>query len=360
MSRRRKSPDAGVTHKLRVGFVTPGLGVGGAERWVVSLAKHFSSNIKVSGILAYCVTDPLSPEAGRICPLYGPWESCHLAAGSDVIIAWGWEHLQREFPDFKGRMIGVSHASPVQDWHCRVCSSMEKYPNIELLGVSARSLDVWQGPHTGVYVPNGAEVDRCTPRMGRRATREMYEIPQDVKVALFLSRIAPEKRPEMFAEAVLSLPDNWYGIVAGSDIHRISEKLPRSKRLKILPAVDAPGDLLAASDAYVLASTSEAHPIALTEAWLADVPTIYCDWPFASQIRKDHGRNLGTVIPVKCDAEMLAQAIFDSQNPNSIALSQTARRVAWENYTASAMAGRWEQIVTGPALANTVLPSKAA
>lgn len=355
MSRRRKTPVLEET-RLRVGFVTPGLGVGGAERWVVSLAKHFSKRILVSGILSYCVTDPLSPEAARICPLYGPWQSRILMENSDVLIVWGWEYMQREFAGYKGRVIGVSHASPVQGWHCKVCSEMEKFPGIELVGVSKRSLDVWKVPHTGIYIPNGAEVDRCTPRMGRKATRDAYQIPQKAKVALFLSRIAPEKRPELFCEAVLSLPDEWYGVVAGSDIHKISEKLPRSERIKILPPVEAPGDLLAASDVYVLPSTSEAHPIALTEAWLAGVPTVYCDWPFAEQIRQDHGFSLGKVLPVQCTAGGLADAIFDSQHPDFEMKAGQARRIAWDHYTASAMAGRWEKYLFGPPVANSIVP----
>lgn len=344
MSRRRSQPSPD-TSRLRVGFVTAGLGVGGAERWVISLAKHFSKAVEVVGILSWCITDPLSPEAARICPLYGNWQSKDFMASCDVIIAWGWEFLCKDFEGFKGRMIGVSHASPVQGWHCRVCSAMEHFPGIELVGVSKRSLDVWNSPHTGLYFPNGAEVDRCTPRHGKKRVREELGIPPNAKVATFISRIAPEKRPELFAEAVLSLPD-WYGIVAGSDIQGIGKKLPRSERLKILPAVEAPGDLLSASDVFVLPSTSEAHPIALTEAWVAGVPTVYCDWPFAGQIRQDHGANLGEVIPVDITADSLAYSIqFGSQFHG---LADTARRIAWEHYTASAMAGRWEDYLFSP------------
>ena len=328
--------------KLRVGFVSPGLGIGGAERWVLSLIKYLDpTKIEISGVLSWCVTDPLSPEANKYCPLYGPWQVEEFIANTDTIIAWGWEGLPELFTNFKGRMIGVSHASPVQGWHCRVCAKMENFPGIELVGVSKRSLDVWQTAHTGVYIPNGVECDRVCPRKGRSKIREELSIPPDAKVALFVGRLAPEKRPEKFAEAVLSLPDNWYGIIAGSDIQGIGRKLPVHHSLKLLPAVQSPGDLLAASDVFVLPSTSEAHPLALTEAWLAGVATVYCDWPFAQQIREDHGSDLGWVIPVDFDQKQLVEAITTVPVLGS-RFTEKARHIAWDNYTAPAMAARWE------------------
>lgn len=343
MSRRRKYPSAGTaTQRLRVGFVTPGLGVGGAERWVVSLAKHLDpAKIEVSGILSIGVNDPLSPEASRYCPLFQQTEAAEFCARTDVVIAWGWHAMKDLLKGFKGRVIGVSHASPLQEWHLKVCRSMTEQPGIELVGVSKRSLDVWQTAHTGVYIPNGVECDRVCPRKGRSKIREELSIPPDAKVALFVGRLAPEKRPEKFAEAVLSLPDNWYGIIAGSDIQGIGRKLPVHHSLKLLPAVQSPGDLLAASDVFVLPSTSEAHPLALTEAWLAGVATVYCDWPFAQQIREDHGSDLGWVIPVDFDQKQLVEAITTVPVLGS-RFTEKARHIAWENYTAPAMAARWE------------------
>jgi len=76
--------------KLRVGFVSPGLGIGGAERWVLSLIKYLDpTKIQISGVLSWCVTDPLSPEANRYCPLYGPWQVEEFITNTDTIIAWG-------------------------------------------------------------------------------------------------------------------------------------------------------------------------------------------------------------------------------------------------------------------------------
>lgn len=345
---------------IRVGFATPGLGLGGAERWVVTLARHLRRDrIEVTGIMGWQSSgDALVPEASRICPLYSPNMSPVFLRSCDTVIAWGFPDIYNYIPQsWGGRMIVVSHGTGRQHYHVMTAERMESRPGVILTGVSDDANSLWSRP--SITIPNGVEVDRITPREGREATRRWLDIPADAQVAVQLARFSPEKRQKLFAAAVVSTP-GMYGIMAGGDYCGHAAQLEPHPRLRIIPGgVSHPGDLLAASDVLALPSDAEAHPLALTEAWLAGVPTVYGDWPFAGQMRRAHGSDLGFIIPVEPTEGELAH-----QLRRACAYGRRrawrAREVAWVHYTASAMAARWEALLGatgGPQLAEIGMDS---
>lgn len=328
---------------LRVSFVTPGLSCGGAERWVVSLARHFSSAVRVTGFMSGG-KGPLSKEAQKIARVYHQLEAGEMLANTDVLIAWGWEKLPELTATFKGRIVAVSHGEPGGEWQDRVTAAMATTPRVELVGVSSRSLDAWPNRGTGIYIPNGVEVDRVTPRRGREATRKDLGISDHQKVAMFIGRLSPEKRPWLMHEMLPHLPDNWVSVVCGPDTMGYTVGAYGKERLIVVPPVEYPGDLLAAADVFILPSETEAHPMALTEAWLAGVPTVYCDWPFAQQIRDAHQDDLGNVCAVELDGMGLGWTVEYAETDANGYVSK-AREAAWKNYTAGAMASRWEDFL---------------
>ena len=83
------------------------------------------------------------------------------------------------------------------------------------------------------------------------------------------------------------------------------------------------------------------HPIALTEAWLASVPTVYADWPFAAEMRARHGAHPGTVVPINGTPEQWATAVVQSRHIDT----DFARGLAWQHYTAPRMAQQWEDLI---------------
>lgn len=346
------------TNALRVGFVTPGMSCGGAERWCLTLAKHFSSAVQISGFVTGG-RGALTKEAEKIATVYHPLQSEFMLAKSDVLIAWGWEHLTKMTENFQGRIIAVSHGEPGGDWQDKVTTAMAKTPRVELVGVSFRSLDAWPNRGTGVFIPNGVEVDRVTPRFGRAAIRQSLGIEAHQKMALFLGRLSPEKRPWLMHEMIPYLSKEWVSVICGPDMAGYNIGMAGKERVLCLPPVERPGDLLSAADMFVLPSETEAHPLSLTEAWMAGVPTVYCNWPFAQQIKSEWGVNLGTVVPVDLTAERLAKAV-EKINPDMLRRTNLARNIAWDHYTASAMAGRWEQILFAPALENATQSAIAA
>lgn len=334
---------------MRVGFITPGYGMGGAERWVVTLAKHFSaSSIEVTGILSRVKEGPLAEEASKHAKLFTLDQSREFAAHCDVVIAWAWDKLAEFREVYKGRLVAVSHGSPGNQWGDEVTSRMAQVEGVELVGVSAHSLNVWPNGGSGVYLPNGAEVDRCTPRHGREWMRKQAGIPDGAKVALFCGRLSAEKRPWAVVDMLPYLP-NWRVMVCGPDHSGMGAAMSKNPLVHVIGAQEHVGDALAAADVFVLPSETEAHPIALCEAWLAGVPTVYCDWPVVAQIRVDHHEEPGIAVPLNCSSERLAAGTVAADVWRQ-SLIPKAQALAWRHFTASAMAARWERYLLEPRL----------
>lgn len=348
MSSRRSIRPQPRTGRLRVGFATPSLGRGGAERWVLTLCRCFSPlNVHVPGIITWDIDGVLATEARKYTRLFWPYESREFLMNCDVVIAWGLPNLS-ELPgisDFRGTVVGCSHGTSQQPFHRKTNADMASIPGCLMTAVSDAAAKSFPDGSLVTVIPNGVEVDRCTPRLPATVVREKLGVKEGQKIALFFSRLGKEKRPGMLAQAVIDLGnmgDDWVAVICGYDIEGEGAKLPKHERVIHLEPQDSPGDLLNTSDVFVLPSTAEAHPLALTEAWIAGVPTVYCDWPFAEQIRRDHGQDLGTVIPVNFDLFDLRVAISRSQTEKADKKTLVARRVSWEHYTASSMAARWE------------------
>lgn len=327
--------------RRRVGFITPGFGCGGAERWVLTLAKHLHG-ADIAGFLAHTDQGPLAAEARALGPIMTGDHAAQFAERCDIVIAWAWNQLADFRRIFRGQLIAVSHGSPGNQWGDNVTSRMGAVPGVELLAVSDNSLNVWPDRGSGIYIPNGAEVDRCTPRAGRSAMRERLGIKPEERVATFCGRICAEKRPWALVSALDWLPSSWVALIAGPDQAGWTKAMAQNPRVRVLPPQDHVGDVLAASDVFVLPSETEAHPIALCEAWIAGVPTVYADWPFAAQLRRDHGQDLGVPVRLDCSPAEIAAAILTAHTFRHT-LADSTRRIAWQHYTASVMAHRWER-----------------
>lgn len=337
---------------VSVAFLSPSLGGGGAERWVVTLLKHFSQRIRAVGLITPDVHGELVEEARRYARIVAPQDAAAVLKQAAVVIAWGWENLAETLKDFKGKVIIVSHGGPELDWTRRMNAGMAAVPHAIRAAVSATAAEAFppRAPQTAVWdrlnvqiIPNGVETDRCTPRNHRSLVRKEFKIPAGAKVALYCGRFSSEKRPGLLAEAVQHLPQDWVAVFAGKP-SGISAEFLEGPRCIVLPFQESPGDLLAAADVFVLPSETEGHPLALTEAWIAGVPTVYCRWGFAEEIEAKHLGPLGVVVPIRVSGEKLAHAI-------TLAYSMTPehrehiRFIAWNNYTAGRMAAQWENLI---------------
>lgn len=388
---RRKRPLRGV-------LVTPGLLLGGAERWLVSLVKHTDcSRVRWIGTAIssaggadaalcrelsrytelHCQIPPQSAERSavpfdprRFDRIHGDWPRAlrHLARRADVVLAWGAADVVAPLADARVPVVLVSHTTePAPD-------SSAAGPT-HLAAVSGAAAEYFpaalraERPVTVIY--NGAERARCRVRHGRPGQRQRWGLgPHDVAIG-YVGRHAPEKNYLAAARAALALPERYRAIYYGSVVGRSSEAAPDLKRL----AAEHPGririhrprshlgDILAGLDVLMLASHREAFSLVLIEAWLAGVPVVATPVGSLPELQEMYGP-LAMDVSGDPSPEELAAAVRRALGREGQAAAARARRIAHRTFTCEAMARRWmnylEQVAAGVKIPQPgVLPSGA-
>ena len=341
--------------RLRVAFIMPGLGMGGAERWAMTLARHFSENIEVMGFFVGDEHGALRSEAARCAPVYNVSVFAQIGSMVDVVIAWGWPKLPETLRGYCGRVIAVSHGLRDLAWSRLCAEAMATTPNVELAAVSDGAAATWpQGPRCTV-IRNGAELDRCSPTMTRDEALAHYGLPKDKQLLLSFGRFSPEKRLDILSQTTALLSDDWHLVLVGGPAAALPDlglNLPPDK-VTILPPQPRPGDLLALASLFIMLSETEAHPLALTEAWLAGTPTLWCAWPLANELLLEFYEEplFGVIIPVETKPPQIAHLIPMASRLRldgkwiSADSSRATQQWAWRHCTAATMASNWEDFL---------------
>lgn len=329
---------------VKVCFLTPGFWMGGAERWIVSLAKNFDP-AKVKAV-AVVVRDKHQKNQAMVDALprwvefyEGSEHLADVANKADVLISWGCGTLNELTQDVTVPIIDVHHAANNTPYLRTLVKA--SFDTTEYVVAVSDACRLQFGDHWGkvTLIPNGADIDRVVPKHGRDKTRQELGVSRGENLVACVSRIMPDKRIEALVEAVRRLPKNVKLLLCGPKMHYTEDDYRRWRkmlgaRLIERDAVHHVGDYLAAADCFALASMSEAHPLAVTEAWLAGLPVAMMRLPWVDWIEQQHGPMVyagGNL------SQCISEALTDAQ-----ALGPKARGVAWERYTGAAMAQRWE------------------
>jgi glycosyltransferase involved in cell wall biosynthesis len=351
--------------QLRVGFLTPSLGMGGAERWILSLTKHFrGAHTSIVGMVGENYHINLVEEMVRHAPVVAAMDipgtkklASRQAVAQKVInhcdIVVSWSIKTGEFYQRAGRpVIDVSHNDYDSPTQVKIAQDSWKGANL-VVGISKASTEVYppavQRFSTTIY--NGVEVDRVTPRKGRQAARETWGIPQDAKVLLFLGRLDKQKQPQRVVQILRHLPEDWLAIIVGdgklrADVEtRATEDAPG--RVRFIPSSLHVGDYFAAADIYLLPSIHEGMPLTMLEAWLAGTPCVLSDFNCINELEDFHQRPLCWKVPKTAKPNEWIRTILEAYaaGPGAERVID-ARSIAWSNYTAAAMAYRWEVYLT--------------
>lgn len=146
---------------------------------------------------------------------------------------------------------------------------------------------------SGVEVPievieNGIEVERFR-RPSYRLSRKDLDIPADAIVTIYVGRVTPEKNIEQLMEEfelAATTKGELYLLVVGEgpNLKKAGQTAARqglADRIKFVGQVEpaAVPAYLAVSDAFISASISEVHPLAVIESLAAGVPVIAIDSP---------------------------------------------------------------------------------
>lgn len=345
---------------LNVAFLTPSLHVGGAERWLISLATHFLHTRPVACVhtVPRFAHPAIVRQAERLMPVFRPdaprslsnvRRCVHRACDrADVLVAWGYEYLPEVTLGLDIPVVDVVHSDGAWEEQTRIVHGSSAGADFHV-AVSKTALTALPEDlrHDAVVIYNGAELDRVVPRLGRNLQRAAWEIGDARKIALFLGRFAAVKRPQLLLDAMPHLPDDWIAVLLGHGpletelLRQAQAECP--SRCRFGKPVLHVGDAFDAADVLVLPSVSEGMPMVLLEAWLARLPTVVTDFGFVREMHRRHGTLCHATAPSVVGQE-LAGAISGAVGSP---LVEHAQRTAWRHYTAAAMTQRWEEYLAG-------------
>lgn len=390
----RRPPAPG--EPLRVGLLTPSLGLGGAERWMISLARHAdSSRIRwVGTALTYAgQADPaLTAEMARLMPVYSDGESdvrlgtrelepipsfpiphSHLpiqtpspvqhcpttreaiaavANRADVVLTWGSARAGSIARRYGCRTVFVSHCS----FGAADCLATAVDSQIYLTAVSEAATATFPNelrPRVRI-LHNGIDEHRAVAKRPREEVRRAWGFKPHHRLVGYVGRASHEKNPLAAAQAVARLGGDYRAVYVGSGRHldevRTAALQIAGPNVLFVPPMEQIGDALAALDCFVLASPSEGFSLALAEAWYAGLPTVATRVGAIPELEAKHGK-LTVPVPINPTPEELAKAVEQALSEANQETVERARQVVREHYTATAMAARWtdylEEIVRG-------------
>lgn len=331
--------------RQRVAFLSPSMYPGGAERWMISLARWLPQvGIDVTGAV---ITSPhlyhqsMAAEMSRWCPVVQASDSRRdlILSQADIVLVWGIGDLTPWLADYNATVVWVAHGS--SEWTANLIDDAAPRVNA-WVGVSDKvreSFPASIAPQMAV-LHNGADIERCTPMRGRAATRAAWGIADDQVAIGYLGRLSPEKRPLAAVEALAHLPDNYVAVLCGNGMPNHVERYTAEANAMAPGRVILPGyqqhigDALAAIDVWLNASPAEGFSISLIEAWLAGVPCVSTPTGSLPELTRDHGP-LVTDVPINANGKQLAEGVL------SAGRIDRARELAWDRFTASAMTARW-------------------
>jgi glycosyltransferase involved in cell wall biosynthesis len=350
------APDGG---KLRVGLVSPNCYLGGAERWISDLLDHCDgSRIHWTGVAIKA--EPSGPEVPTV---RADWEEhCPVASGdaaiaalgraSDVLLTWGVVGFRWGISS--ARLASLLPAGPPV---VSVSHGPVAYPGIDdeapatipvaVSRCAIRGLPRVQRPGARVIL-NGVSPARVARTRSREHMHREWGVPPGSKVVGWLARVASEKRPRVWIDAVAALPPDWVGAMAGigmdlDDARRHAEAVAPG-RVRFLGARRDVGDVLGGFDVLATPSAAEACSLAMAEAWLAGVPTV--STPVGLLEPGDHPELARLVPDPPTGADLAAAILADEADPAGTAARVVLARSFARTSLATARFGRdWTDLL---------------
>lgn len=343
---------------IKVAFYSPGLKMGGAERWIASLCNHFDvSKIHVAAVV---VSDPknASVESTKWFPRYtrvllGYDYLTAVLKQVDLLISWGPVCLDAMTKGARIPIIDVAHGTLGHWGGC----DRDGFKVQELIAQEA----IKAGAHLAAVneecflnypedvrervtiIPNGAEVERVKSDLSKEEAKAKFGISECQKVVLFVGRFAREKNLQALVDAMEFLP-GWTLLAIGP---KYNPPLRVEGKMIVTPGiVDPPGDAYRAADVLCMPSFHEAHSLTLIEGNLAGIPVVSFDYPAMKHLTAKHGP-LAWLLPTTCTSEDLAKEILVADTFQDSERVKRIQKISLEIYTAEAMAERWQEYLCG-------------
>jgi len=353
---------------LRVLALTPGLAPGGAEQHLTTLVRH-ASRVKYAGIITLDGAPRLSSQLGGVpvCQAKREEDESHdnaivravheqVARGLrfDLIMYWGFGPMN--FDALKVPVVHVTHASGMEKanewtwkWTQDRGESLAHY-HVAVSESAVLSFSERVRKSSKIHViHNGADTERTCVCFGRDHQRNLWGIPNDKKVVLYVGRLFEGKGADLLVKAMRYLPQDYVAVIYGwgdqaRDLRVMAEETP-GRVFFPLPQLQALGDVYAASDVVAIPSSSEAFPLVMIEAFHAGVPLVCSEFNTLKEVETVYFGGEPAAWHTDCPPkpEHLAKSIqLATTSDASVEIVRRAAVISRRHFSASAMVGRWE------------------
>lgn len=344
-----------MARKLKVGLITPALYWGGAERWMLDLARfsgHAINWVGVASVSRMNRDDTMVDLFREMMPVeeHGRPAVRAVARRAEVLLCWGSYPLFNLTRGFAGPVAFVGHGQGTFDRNAALATlpgathwaavAEASVPPILEVGVPREQIAV---------IHNGIDPGRCKQTMPREEVRKMLGVKPEEFLVGYVGRMVPEKNPRGVAEAVAMLPKHYRAVFVGDGWDRDKQRaLCRGvlgKRCIFVDRVENVGDYYRALDCFVQASPAEGFSMGMLEAMLCGVPCALTNVGVLPELERIHGRHWESVEPgTNQTSEQLSAAIrriAESGPAWRGDRALTCLRIVAANYLAAHMAERW-------------------
>lgn len=275
--RRRSRPG-----RVRVGVLAPILYQGGAESWLLGLARHTQDQLDWQGccVLGDHADDPaVAAAVGALMPVRsGLAAARELASRSDVLIVWAIDDLPAVLtgPPDRPIVVSVVHSPPGDPWGDRVYArhaGIDHWVAVSELALAALP-PVSRDAAPAAVIWNAVDPDRLVVARDRGTMHRLWGVPESALVAGYYGRLSPEKEPLAMARLSQALPEPWQIVAVGVGPLGTNLRAIGSDRLHAPGPDPAAGDVLNAFDVLVVPSRYESFGLTLAEGLWLDVPVV--------------------------------------------------------------------------------------
>lgn len=356
-----------ITNRIKVAFIAPCLGLGGADALMQGLIKYAHhlefTGIAVSGELQLdhvrwfekCMHWSVPVHQQRMKQTF-PGINYHESWGhavynavkdANIIITWSQPNIHEALGSVD--LPVIEYAQNSDEGAKAICASNVGSVHYHA-ACSKAARRSFEGEDQIKVIYNGIDPGRVAPRKGRDLQRKVWGIKPEQKLLLFMGRLVKEKHPHAVLQALTKLPEDWCGVFVGEGTEQPSlfndaKRFVPNRTCFVRPEYHV-GDILAAADCFMLPSDFEGHPLSLMEAMLAGVPTVYTDFEVMTELHELFGP-IGTMVPRCSESDIYATAVLEATAETEDALIKvnTAREAVWQNFTLPTIANEWEQFV---------------
>lgn len=350
----RERPELGLKWTpLKVVFAIPSAGIGGVPQWMSALSWGLCPERFIVTAVATVYTNA---ETGTEMTAWFPKHVAHLhwqhVRDADIIVSWGLTDLVRIAGEFLKKCPWVTwvdsqHASRLTpDWQLPLVQAAFRAHQLFGIPTAAVSEACRRNFPPGFpmeVIPNGVHKARVLPTVSDGFMRIRYGIPTGAKVILSVSRVSREKQPQLFADTLACLGEDYFGIMAGPQ-NNVPLKLPSNVRY--VGSVTHVANLYGIADAFLLPSLGEGHCMAINEAWAARVPVVCTLYSHMEEMIATHGK-LAITVPLPGTNTGLADAVRKAVSGGDEVreILDNAEKLADGEFSGELMCRRWSEFL---------------